>query len=92
MSRGRRRLVRTGLLLLVALAPGCRDGGLTLGLSGCDFLPPAEFARTPETTIDHALRGAVTTDGVAFLTAHRELLSRLLFSVDDGGQIGRAHV
>jgi hypothetical protein len=66
--------------------PACRSGGdLSLGLSGCDSLPSAEFPRTPENTVPEGFRGGLTRAGIEFLTAHRELIAHLIFEVDDQG-------
>ena len=86
-GRRARRLAFAAVLLLVLAAPACRDGNLTLGLAGCDFLAATDFPRNPETTVNQGFRGGLTADGVAFLAAHRDLLARLIFQVDAQGRV-----
>lgn len=81
-ARGLRWVALAAALLS---GPACRDGDLSFGVAGCDFLTAPEFPRNAETTIAQGFRGGVTRSGVEFLTAHRELLFGLLFEVDPDG-------
>lgn len=82
MTRGTARL----WLLAGLCAFGC-DGGIDLGLAGCDGLEDAPFPRGEINTIERGATAVMTAAGTEFLIGERERLAGLLLDVDPDGWV-----
>lgn len=77
----------TRLWLLAGLcALGC-DGGINLGLAGCNGFEAAVFPRGDLNTVERGANVVLTAAGTEFLIAERERLAGLLLDVDPDGWV-----